>query len=111
MITHLFHVHVVARFVLVGLIMIGKNIAGHLVDPRLKPMAIAIATSVFDQSQKNILRQVFGQHRIVGELSQKIEDPFMISIKQIRSLLKLTVFHGFHDLFIGSQSRDVQNSC
>jgi hypothetical protein len=73
-------------------------------------MAIAIAASVLDQSQKNILRQVFSQHRVVGELSQKIEDPLMVSIKQIRSLLKLTVFHGFHDLFIGSQSGDVQNS-
>ena len=90
--------------------MICKNIAGHLVDPRLEPIAFAIAASVFDQSQKNILRQVFGQHRVIGELSQKIEDPFMISIKQIRSLLKLTVFHGFHDLLIGSQSSDIQNS-
>jgi hypothetical protein len=92
------------------LVMIGKNIAGHLVNPRLKPIAFAIAVSVFNQSQKNILRQVFGQHGVIGELSQKIENSFMVTIKQKRSLLKLTVFHGFHNLFIGSQSRDVQNS-
>jgi len=56
------------------------------------------------------LRQVLGQHGIVRELSQKIENPLMVTIKQKRSLLKLTVFHGFHDLFIGSQSSDIQNS-
>jgi hypothetical protein len=112
MVTYFFNIYKIRELVFIRLVVIGKNVPGYLVNPRLKPGTFPVTVPVLNDPQKHVLGQVFSQCPVQRHPRQKIENALVVPLKEQGSLLKFTVFYGLHDHFVSHQvSAFFQFSC